>query len=238
MAANNSDRFRRFKACVTEFLLHRGGGRLGYSARMRILVIAMLGLLAGAASAKPWWLRGAATNEDGFLDPNVAFRVSAVVDGNAIRVRWIIADGYYLYRQKIDIRPESPDLTLSAPQLPAGLVKVDAFLGSQEIYQQQVQAEVPYSRTDAGAHPLQIKVTYQGCAEAGLCYPPITKVLYPAHSLADAASVGTAPVSTAPVSTASASHPWEGIAILGGVFAYLWAGLLLRKGRKLEIPAA
>jgi thiol:disulfide interchange protein DsbD len=109
------------------------------------------------------------------------------------------------------------------------LVKVDPYLGRQEIYQQQVEAIVPYSRTDAGAHPLQIKVTYQGCAEAGLCYPPITKVLDPAHRL-----VGTAPASAAPVGT----HPWEGAAILGGAFAFLWAGLVLRKGRKLEIPAA
>jgi thioredoxin:protein disulfide reductase len=229
VAANDSGRFRRFKARITEFLLHRTGGRLGYSARMRMSVLALLLLLAGTAAAKPWWLSGAATNEDGFLDPNVAFRVSAGVDGNAIRVRWIIADGYYIYRQKIEIRPESPDLALSAPQLPPGLVKIDPFLGRQEIYQQQVEATVPYSRTDAGAHPLQIKVTYQGCAEAGLCYPPITKVLYPAHPL-----VGTAPGGRASAGT----HAWEGAAILGGAFGFLWAGLLLRKGRKLEIPAA
>jgi thiol:disulfide interchange protein DsbD len=192
-------------------------------------------LLAGTVAAKPWWLSGAATNEDGFLDPNVAFRVSAGVDGNAIRVRWIIADGYYIYRQKIEIRPESPDLTLSAPQLPAGLVKIDPYLGRQEIYQQQVEAIVPYSRTDAGAHPLQIKVTYQGCAEAGLCYPPITKVLYPAHPLVGTTSTaGTSTPGTSPVGT----QGWEGAAILGGAFAFLWAGLLLRKGRNLETPAA
>jgi thiol:disulfide interchange protein DsbD len=191
-------------------------------------------LLAGTVAAKPWWLSGAATSEDGFLDPNVAFRVSAGVDGNAIRVRWILADGYYIYRQKIEIRPESPDLTLSAPQLPPGLVKIDPYLGRQEIYQQQVEALVPYSRTDAGAHPLQIKVTYQGCAEAGLCYPPITKVLYPAHPL-----VGAAPADTAPAGAASArTRAWEVAAILGGAFAFLWAGLVLRKERKLEIPAA
>lgn len=189
------------------------------------LTLALLLLLAlpAVAAAKPWWLRGAATSDDGFLDPNVAFRVSAGVDGNTIHVRWIIADGYYIYRKKIDIQPESPDLTLSTPQLPQGIIKVDPFLGSQEIYQQQVQATVAYSRTDAGAHPLQIKVTYQGCAEAGLCYPPITKVLYPAHPLVDAAPV---------------SHPWEGVAILGGAFTFLFAGLLLRKGRNLELPAA
>ena len=188
---------------------------------MRIPLVVIMMLLASVAAAKPWWLRGAAVNDDGFLDPNVAFRVSAGVDGNTIRVRWIIADGYYIYRRKIDIQPESPDLQLSAPQLPAGLVKVDPFLGSQEIYQRQVQAIVAYSRTDAGAHPLQIKVTYQGCAEAGLCYPPITKVLYPAHPLVDAAP---------------APRPWEGAAILGGAFAFLWAGWVLRKGRKLELP--
>ena len=194
-------------------------------------LVAVLLLLTGTAAAKPWWLSGAATNEDGFLDPNVAFRVSAGVDGNAIRVRWIIADGYYIYRQKIEIRPESPDLTLSAPQLPAGLVKIDPYLGRQEIYQQQVEVIVPYSRTDAGAHPLQIKVTYQGCAEAGLCYPPITKVLYPAHPLS-----GTSPAGTSPIGTHA--YAWEGAAILGGAFAFLWAGLLLRKGRNLETPAA
>lgn len=187
------------------------------------LALLLILTLPTAATAKPWWMRGAASNEDGFLDPNVAFRVSAGVEGNNIFVRWIIADGYYLYRQKIVIQPESPDLRLFGLQLPPGIVKVDPFLGSQQIYQQQAQAIVAYSRSDAGAHPLQIKVTYQGCAEAGLCYPPITKVLYPAHSL---------------VETPPTSHRWEGLAILGGAFAFLLAGLLLRKGRKLELPAA
>jgi thiol:disulfide interchange protein DsbD len=205
---------------------------------MRKTVIALLLLLAGTATAKPWWLSGAATNEDGFLDPNVAFRVGAAVDGNAIRVRWIIADGYYIYRQRIEIRPESPDLTLSAPQLPPGLVKTDPYLGRQEIYQQQVEASVPYSRTDAGAHPLQIKVTYQGCAEAGLCYPPITKVLYPAHPLTGATAADTPSGTTASAGTSPGAHAWEGVAILGGACAFLWAGLALRKGRKLEVPAA
>ncbi len=191
---------------------------------MRIALALLLILtLPGAATAKPWWLRGAASNEDGFLDPNVAFRVSAAVDGNNIVVRWLIADGYYLYRQKIVIQAESPDLRLFSLQLPQGIVKNDPFLGSQQIYKQQAQAIVAYSRTDAGAHPLQIKVTYQGCAEAGLCYPPITKVLYPAHALGE---------------TAPSSHPWQGFAILGGALAFLLAGLLLRKGRKLEMPAA
>ena len=80
-------------------------------------------------------------------------------------------------------------------------------------------------RFDYGAHPLQIKVTYQGCAEAGLCYLPITKVLFP-ESAAPASILQTP------------SHPWEGIAIIGGALAFLLAGLLLRKGRRLDLPAS
>jgi thiol:disulfide interchange protein len=70
-------------------------------------------------------------------------------------------------------------------------------------------------------------VTYQGCAEAGLCYPPITKVLFP-----EQAAQGVVPAAT------PATPPWEGVAILGGAISFLLAGLLLRKGRKLELPAA
>jgi thiol:disulfide interchange protein DsbD len=191
---------------------------------MRISLLALLLLgLAGVAGAKPWWMRGVESNESDFLPPDVAFRVGADVDGSVLRVRWVIADGYYLYRHRIEIKAESPDLVLSAPALPQGIRKTDPYLGTQEIYKQQVQATVPFTRLDGGAHPLQIKVTYQGCAEAGLCYPPITKVIFPEH--------------IAP-SAAPASHPWEGVAILAGGFSFLLAGLVLRKERKLDLPAA
>jgi thioredoxin:protein disulfide reductase len=190
--------------------------------KMPLLALLLVGLV-GVASAKPWWMRGIESNESDFLAPDVAFRVTAGVDGNAMRVRWLIADGYYLYRSKIEIKAESPDLVILAPVLPAGRVKVDPYLGTQEIYQHQVEATAIYTRFDAGAHPLQIKVTYQGCAEAGLCYPPISKVLFPQQSAPAAAPT---------------PHPWEGVAILAGGLAFLLAGLLLRKGRKLDLPAA
>jgi thiol:disulfide interchange protein DsbD len=192
---------------------------------MRTTLLALLLVtLPGFASAKPWWMRGIDSNETDFLPPDVAFRVSAAVDGNLVRVRWVIADGYYLYRSRIQIKAESPDLVVSEPALPKGALKTDPYLGTQEIYQQQVEATAPYTRFDYGAHPMQIKVTYQGCAEAGLCYPPISKVLFPGH----AASGAVTP----------AFHPWVGAAILAGGFAFLWAGLALRKGRKLDLPAA
>ena len=183
-----------------------------------------LGGLASSVIAKPWWMRGIESKETDFLPPDAAFRVSARTEGNVMRVRWVIADKYYLYRQKIDIKAESPDLNVAAPVLPKGTLKNDAYFGTQEIYRQQVEATVAYTRYDGGAHPLQIKVTYQGCAEAGLCYPPITKVIFPEQA--------------APQPTLTAPHPWMGVAILGGGFAFLLAGLLLRKERKLDLPAA
>jgi thiol:disulfide interchange protein DsbD len=188
-----------------------------------LVMLSLLGLAGPGAVAKPWWMRGIDSNETDFLPPDVAFRVGARIDGSALRVRWVIADGYYLYRQKISVAAESPQLAVSGISLPPGVVKTDPYLGTQEIYTQQVEGTVAYRRLDYGAHPLQIKVTYQGCAEAGLCYPSITKVLAPA----------------APVPPAAETSPrWERFAILGGAFAFLLAGLVLRKGRNLPLPAA
>ncbi|HEX3395262.1 MAG TPA: protein-disulfide reductase DsbD domain-containing protein [Steroidobacteraceae bacterium] len=188
------------------------------------LTASLLGT-AQPAQAKPWWMRGVDSNETDFLPPDVAFRVAGRIDGKTLKVRWVIADGYYLYRQKIEVRAESPDLVVATPELPPGVVKTDPYLGTQQVYMQQVEAIVPYSRIDAGAHPVQIKVTYQGCAEAGLCYPPITKVLFP--------TAGASP----PVAVSVPPYPWETIAIIAGACAFLFAGLVLRKGRKLELPS-
>jgi thiol:disulfide interchange protein DsbD len=195
------------------------------TAFLSLLLMFMLGV-PGSAGAKPWWMRGIESNDTNFLSPDIAFRVSAHDEGNALKVRWVIADGYYLYKQKLEVKAESPDLVVSAPQLPPGVIKTDPYLGTQEIYTQQVEAQVPYTRIDAGAHPIQIKVTYQGCAEAGLCYPPITKVVFP--------NAGT---TAAPAPENIPPYPWEGIAIIGGAVGFFMAGLVLRKGRKLDVPA-
>ena len=187
------------------------------------VLLAALACLPGLVHAKPWWMRGIDAKETDYLPPDVAFRVAARVEGNTIKVRWVIADGYYLYRQKMEVRAESPDLVVAPAQLPDGVMKTDPYLGTSQVYFQQVEAIVPYSRIDAGAHSLQIKVTYQGCTE-GLCYPPMSKVVFPVTGSS------AAPNNMPP-------YPWERIAILGGAFAFLLAGLILRKGRKLDVPA-
>src|ERR1700730_11643887 len=135
-----------------------------------LLLALFLVSFVGVAVAKPWWMRGVESNETDFLPPDVAFRVGARIDGDQLQIRWIIADGYYLYRHKMQVAAESPDLVVTGLDLPRGVSKTDPYLGTQEVYVQQVEGTVGYKRLDFGAHPVQIKVTYQGCAEAGLCY--------------------------------------------------------------------
>src|ERR1700689_4706860 len=96
----------------------------------RGLLLLMLSVLLGSgAIAKPWWMRGTESNESDFLPPDVAFRVGAQADGNSVRVRWVIADGYYLYRSKITVAPESPDLVMAHMTLPPGTAKRDPHPG-------------------------------------------------------------------------------------------------------------
>jgi thiol:disulfide interchange protein DsbD len=153
-----------------------------------IPLIALLGITcAGAwaqsapgAQARPSGidavLQAAKSSGDQFLQPDQAFRFDAPAEGtDQVRLNWEIADGYYLYRSRIKVITASPAAQLGAPQMPAGQIKNDEYFGRQEIYHQELRALVPVARAGAGSLELPLKVTYQGCAEAGLCYPPITK---------------------------------------------------------------
>ncbi len=180
--------------------------------------------LAAAAGARPWWLRGAPANGQDFLPPDAAFRVSAQFDGKRVTVHWDIAPGYYLYRNKIRVAAESPDLIVEPLTLPPGALLTDRYFGPQEVYYRHIDGHAAYTRLDFGAHPMQIKLTYQGCAEAGLCYPPIVKVIFPAEAAAGAPAV------------AAPSARAEWILILAALAGFLLAGLALRRGRALPTP--
>ena len=108
-----------------------------------------------------------------FLDPAVAFRPSArAVDGQTIEVRFEIARGYYLYRDKFRFAALPDSVQLGTPLLPPGKVKEDPNFGDVEVYYQQALIRIPVERNSSGPLPLTLKVTSQGCADAGICYPP------------------------------------------------------------------
>jgi thiol:disulfide interchange protein DsbD len=116
--------------------------------------------------------------EPDFLPPDQAFRFSALPDGpDSIRLIWGVTDGYYLYRARIKASSDTSQAKLGELTLPAGETKMDEYFGKQEVYHHDVVGSISVARSSSGDLTVPLKVTYQGCATAGLCYPPITKVV-------------------------------------------------------------
>ena len=107
-----------------------------------------------------------------FVPVDSAFAFDFQQQGNSLGLNWQIKPGYYLYRQQISVTPAQA--TVGALNLPAGEWHEDEFYGKTEIYKHQLSVTLPVSEAAQGA---TLRVTYQGCAEAGFCYPPETKVV-------------------------------------------------------------
>lgn len=105
-----------------------------------------------------------------FLPVDQAFMLDFAQSGESVRISFQIADGYYLYKDKLKIAGVA--VNFSNPQLPAGLPHEDEYFGKTEIYRHQLVFDVKLANIDVDA---KLKVRYQGCAEAGLCYPVETR---------------------------------------------------------------
>jgi len=115
-------------------------------------------------------------NEGDLLEPEQAFKISArALDGQTLEVRYQIAEGYYLYKEKFKFQAEPQDVVLGAPQLPVGKVKQDEYFGKVETYRQDLIIKLPLTRTSTLAQSLTLRAVSQGCADAGVCYPPTTQ---------------------------------------------------------------
>ncbi|MEO7774416.1 MAG: protein-disulfide reductase DsbD [Steroidobacteraceae bacterium] len=142
------------------------------------LLLGGLGPPAAAADS-PSLLSSTSSSGDEFLPPDVAFKLTArAAAADKLEVNFIIADGYYLYRDKLKFAVDgATPVGLGKPELPLGKKKNDEYFGDQVVYYHELEAKLPISRGSTAALTLPLKVTYQGCADAGLCYPPITKVV-------------------------------------------------------------
>ncbi|HVO87066.1 MAG TPA: protein-disulfide reductase DsbD N-terminal domain-containing protein [Casimicrobiaceae bacterium] len=112
------------------------------------------------------------------LPPEQAFRLSARgLDARTLEVRFDVVDGYYLYRDKLAFAVQPGDLLASSrPDLPAGKHKHDDFFGDVEIYRGRVVVKLPLTEAASG-RTVQLQTQSQGCADAGLCYPPTVQML-------------------------------------------------------------
>ena len=106
------------------------------------------------------------------LPPEKAFRFSArLLDAQTVEARFVIADGYYLYRDKIHFAVEPAAAGLSVPALPQGKVKEDQFFGRVETYRDGMVVKLTLKDAKPGQQVV-IAAESQGCADLGICYPP------------------------------------------------------------------
>jgi thiol:disulfide interchange protein DsbD len=135
---------------------------------MRPLIVLFLGLAATTSV-----LAASVLGQEDILDPEKAFRFSArALDERTIEVRYRIEDGYYLYRDKFRFAAEPPTVKLGTAAFPPGRIKQDEFFGRVETYRGSLAIRVP---VEPGAEKVDLAVTSQGCADVGICYPPITQ---------------------------------------------------------------
>ncbi len=134
----------------------------------RLLTLCVLSVVA-----MPAW----AINEDDLLPVDQAFVLSASTPSRErIEVQWKIADGYYLYRHRTDVQVDGPGFQAGKPQLPKGKAYQDEFFGAVETYRGSLTAALAGAAAP-GTDSVTLKVKYQGCADAGICYPPQIRTL-------------------------------------------------------------
>lgn len=118
-----------------------------------------------------------AATEDDFLPPEQAYRFAASqLDDKTIEVRFEVAPGYYMYRERFHFSAQPADVKLGTPVYPHGKVKFDeTFSKEMETYRDSVVIRVPVEAAPADGK-WSLTVTSQGCADKGLCYPPMESV--------------------------------------------------------------
>ena len=178
-----------------------------------------------------------------FLDPAIAFKFEArMADPQTAEITYVIAPEYYMYRERFAFKASGAGVTLGEPQIPPGKVKYDpTFEKDLETHTGTLTIRVPVE----GAGPFTLLATSQGCADAGLCYPPQEHSVNlgaggaaPASSLPIGAGAGQGGISTpasmpAPAPDALAPSDLSNIAgILGGgsLLAIVPAFILLGLG--------
>ena len=151
-----------------------------------------------------------APGRSNFIPADQAFVFDFQQNQHDLNLTWQVKEGYYLYRKQVSITPAQA--SVGALQMPAGEWHEDEFYGKSEIYRQRLNVPVTVNQADKGA---TLTVTYQGCADAGFCYPPETKVV-PLSEVSAAATVSPPPSSVKDEVESTSDLP----------FSALWALLI------------
>jgi thiol:disulfide interchange protein DsbD len=120
-----------------------------------------------------------AVNSGDLLSNDEAFRLSQHLDRekNQAVFNWDIADGYHLYQKRLKFSSKTPGVELGLPDFPKGETKHDEAMGVLEVYRGHLEIRVPLLRKQPGLSDLKVEVSSQGCADAGVCYPPVKQLV-------------------------------------------------------------
>lgn len=119
------------------------------------------------------------SGQERILDADQAFQVIAnMLDPLTLELRWTIAPGYYLYRDKFRLSVvDGPGVSITSIEIPPGEPKDDPTFGRQQVFHQATVITARLNRDPSAEQEVRIKADYQGCAEIGVCYPPLSQTL-------------------------------------------------------------
>lgn len=145
----------------------------------------------------------------GALPADEAFRFEAIaLAPDQIGVRFTVAPGYYLYREQFDFELENAGgAALGGWTLPPGEAKTDEHFGDVRVFHHLLEFPLPLKRTKAASHTVTLVGHFQGCKEAGICYPPMERRVQVELPKADPASLAAAEIVSAPAGPATGPAP-------------------------------
>ncbi len=175
-------------------------------------------------------LLGESEGQDEFLHPDDAFRLTITPNesGDAVLAHFDIADGYYQYRDKTAFDAIEGDARIGTYEFPEGKSKYDEYFGNTIVYYNTLDVWLPLQRSSDKPGEAKVKATYQGCAEKGICYPPIEKEI--TFALPQLIASANAAETTPPPSGSSTTTP-----ITGDKSFIAYPGVSLRNGFSIDL---
>ena len=155
----------------------------GVSRQFACTVRLLISALAVAASLVPLARAAGPMPAAELLDVEKAFAVTArIVDDKTLELRYVIAKGYYMYRDRFRFSINGEPVSISRQAWPAGKWKQDATFGKVVTFRNGVRLLLPVSLTllddvQTGRKSFTLISNSQGCADAGICYPPLRQTL-------------------------------------------------------------
>lgn len=194
-----------------------------------LLVVALSGLSAPGHGQGIGSMFGGGTD---FLPVDEALPFSYTNEADGVTLSWDIAPEHYLYQGRVKVTSQTEGVEIGEPEFSyRGTDTEDEYFGKVTVFYEPVQARVPVS-LPPGTSEAELEVTYQGCANAGLCYPPQTRdVLFYGGSSGESASAGSSGQPSAPAQDTSTATGLAGFLaeqstlVIAGLFLLLGLGL-------------